>query len=97
MRSQMPEGTGGIAAPECRTFPAINALITSVDVPVGLVTISKGLDAQIQPGFEFYVYRGSTYKAYVRIIEVGAQTSTAIVVGRLVNPIQVGDDAATCL
>lgn len=96
-RAPFPESLAGLAGPVCRAFPAIDALITSVDVPMALVTISKGRDARIQPGFEFFVYRDSVYKAYVRIVEVGAQTSTAIILGSVRSPIQVGDDVATCL
>ena len=64
----------------------------------GLVMLNVGADNNVQRGFTFEIYRGSTYKGKVRVENVqGKYCSAVIIDSRPGTTIAQGDRAATNL
>jgi hypothetical protein len=82
--------------------PKLDGTIVQVDSPKGRVVVSLGSDDGLAPGHELVVYRtggAAGYIGKIRIIEAGADRSSAEVVGRTYQGKRIveGDHVSTTL
>jgi hypothetical protein len=80
--------------------PQIEGAVLDVryDLSPGLVMLNVGSDNDVQRGFTFEIYRGSTYKGKVRVENVqGKYCSAVIIDAKAGTTIAQGDRAATNL
>jgi len=80
--------------------PQIEGAVLDVryDLSPGLVMLNVGSDNEVQRGFTFEIYRGSTYKGRVRVENVqGKYCSAVIIDAKAGTTIAQGDRAATNL
>lgn len=76
--------------------PRVDASVLDVHRALKLVVLDKGKKDGVEPGFDFHVYRGSTFKGMVKIQDVRETTSTGLIFSEK-NPIEAGDSAGTVL
>jgi hypothetical protein len=76
--------------------PSIEGLVVEVNPERQLVVIDKGAQHEVEVGFVFTVYSGTTFKGLVRITDVREEMSSGAIFGEK-NPIARGDSATTTL
>lgn len=90
----------GVSRSSITSQPQIEATViqANYDITPGLVAINVGSDKGVQRGHTFEVYNGPTYKGQVRVENVHATMSTALVVRPVEGAtIRQGDRATTRL
>ena len=90
----VPPPAGTPATGPATTQPAkpISATITAVNE--GVAGIDAGSSGGVRPGMVFFVFRGGEFVAHLRILEVGAATSQAMVYDMVRRPVP-GDRAVS--
>jgi hypothetical protein len=79
-----------------RAEHAIHGKVVGVLESAGLVMLNVGEGDQVRAGDEFVIFRGSTYVARVRVVQVYPDMAGArILRNHLKSPIKRGDEAAT--
>jgi myosin heavy subunit len=83
-----------------QAMPKIDGRVTAVslDVQPGLISINKGKNDQVQRGFTFQIYDGSTYKGQARVEFVHDNMCSAVLTNVVSGTsIRQGDSASTQL
>ncbi|MBK7641721.1 MAG: hypothetical protein IPJ19_01505 [Planctomycetes bacterium] len=90
----------GYKLSDIQAMPLIEGKILAVEMGVepGLVSINRGSSANVQRGYTFEIFDGSTYKGQARVEYVYADMCSAVLVRKVKGEtIRQGDGAATHL